>query len=116
MSDTGEIAADMAKRQAKTQEDQSQDGTEESLPSSILDDCGGSSYRRESAETFSSPSTGSAKNFFKEREKELLTKRMSLDQEEMMRKDREDARKELQEKADKKKAFLERMAVFNSKK
>lgn len=115
MSNKGELAAVMAKRLAKTQEEQSQEGNDESQPSHIPDEYGSSSYRRETAETFS-PSSGSAKNFFKEREKELMTKRLSLDQEELMRKDREDARKELQEKADKRKAFLERMAVFNSKK
>lgn len=58
----------------------------------------------------------SAKNFFKAKEQEVITRRASLGQEEILKKEKEDAKRELQEKADKRKAFQQRMAVFNSKK
>lgn len=58
----------------------------------------------------------SAKNFFKAKEQEIITRRASLGQEEILKKEKEDAKREVQEKADKRKAFQQRMAVFDSKK
>lgn len=68
------------------------------------------------ADIFLGSNSSSAKNFFKAKDQENITRRASLGQEEILRKEKEEAKKEAQEKADKKKAFLERMAVFDSKK
>lgn len=60
--------------------------------------------------------SATAKNFFKAKDQEIATRRASIGQEEILRKEKEDAKKEAQERADKKKSFQQRMAVFDTKK
>lgn len=130
MSNKGELAAVMARRLARansvgenSQESylQSQESflsTDDSPPIRAAGDgsSGENTAKRESIEVFTSPTSGIAKNFFKAKEQEVITRRLSQDQSDLLKRDKEDAKKELQAKADKKKAFMERMAVFNVKK
>ena len=125
MSNKGELAAVMARRlaRASSQEEPSQESflsTDDSPPIIAADQSLGSSEesapKRESIEVFTSPTSGVAKNFFKAKEQEVITRRLSQDQSELLKRDKEDAKKELLAKAEKKKAFMERMAVFNVKK
>ena len=115
MSNKGELAAVMARRlaRASSQDEESNTAIDDSPHSG--GECSNTADNK-NIEIVSSPTSGTAKNFFKLKEQELMTRRLSQDQEELLKRDKEDAKKESLAKAEKKKAFAERMAVFNSKK
>jgi hypothetical protein len=116
MEGKGELAAAMAKRNARLSigSDTSRDSTSSMDIGPSVDSNDDTRGVKTDLPVGSQSST--AKNFFKAKDQENITRRASLGQEEILRKEKEDAKKEAQERADKKKAFLERMAVFDSKK
>lgn len=116
MDNKGELAAAMAKRNARLSN--GSDTSRDSMSSMDISPSGDSNDDTRTVKTdpLLGSHSSSAKNFFKARDQENITRRASLSQEEILRKEKEEAKKEAQEKADKKKAFLEKMAVFDSKK
>ena len=116
MDNKGELAAAMAKRNVRLSI--GSDTSRDSISSMDIGPSADSNddTRTVKADIFLGSNSSSAKNFFKAKDQENITRRASLGQEEILRKEKEEAKKEAQEKADKKKAFLERMAVFDSKK
>lgn len=126
MESKGELAAVMAKRLAR--QSMCSDTSHDSMSSmdlgpsgEISDENGQATVNRHQKDggipdsVIATEST-TAKNFFKARDQEIATRRASIGQEELMRKEKEDAKKEAQERADKKKSFQQRMAVFDTKK
>lgn len=126
MESKGELAAVMAKRLAR--QSMCSDTSHDSMSSMDLGPSGEISDENGQATVHKHPKDGgipdvviatestTAKNFFKARDQEIATRRASIGQEELIRKEKEDAKKEAQERADKKKSFQQRMAVFDTKK
>lgn len=126
MESKGELAAVMAKRLAR--QSMGSDTSRDSMSSMDLGTLGDASDENGTSTMNGHSKDGSipgivvatqsatAKNFFKAKDQEIATRRASLGQEELMRKEKEDAKKEAQERADKRKVFQERMAVFDTKK
>ena len=126
MESKGELAAVMAKRLAR--QSMCSDTSHDSMSSMDLgpsgelsEENGPASVNRHSKdesipEIVIATQSATAKNFFKAKDQEIATRRASIGQEEILRKEKEDAKKEAQERADKKKSFQQRMAVFDTKK
>jgi hypothetical protein len=126
MESKGELAAVMAKRLAR--QSVCSDTSHDSMSSMDLGLSVEGSDENGPAPVNRSPKNGSnpeiviatessaAKNFFKARDQEIATRRASIGQEEIMRKEKEDAKKEALERAEKKKSFQQRMAMFDTKK
>lgn len=122
METKGELAAVMAKRLAR--QSIGSDTSRDSISSMEIGPSGnafdesdtlgdtGDEYARVRKENIE-VSDGSAKNFFMAKEQAIMSRRASLNQEDIIKKEKEDAKREVQERADKRKAFQQRMAVFN---